>query len=154
MYFNSSSIVTPNSPTRMSHTVFQTAQIITPMNSHVGAKTLSPIPILTSLHYRPRLLKVRAEVELDTDPSTSFLERCFAAPAALGSSSLSAPVMKGQYGAFGAATLEKSKLDLSQKQTRSSPEVCLFFFLPPFLLQPSLVFNYLSHFCVYSPISV
>lgn len=34
-----------------------------------------------------------------------------------------APVMKGQYGAFGAVTLEKSKLDLSQKTTKSSPEV-------------------------------
>lgn len=31
--------------------------------------------------------------------------------------------MKGQHGAFGAVTLEKSKLDLSQKSTKSSPEV-------------------------------
>lgn len=31
--------------------------------------------------------------------------------------------MKGKYGALGAVTLEKSKLDMSQKQTKSSPEL-------------------------------
>lgn len=35
------------------------------------------------------------------------------------------PVMKGQYGAFGAVTLEKGKLDMTQKQSKSSPEVSL-----------------------------
>ncbi|EHA8589442.1 putative protein RETICULATA-RELATED 1, chloroplastic [Cocos nucifera] len=62
------------------------------------------------------------------------LERCFASspdfdrPSCSSSSSsllasgVMAPVMKGQYGAFGAVTLEKSKLDLSQKTTQSSPE--------------------------------
>lgn len=33
------------------------------------------------------------------------------------------PVMKGKYGAFGAVTLEKGKLDLSQKESKVSPEV-------------------------------
>ncbi|THU46617.1 hypothetical protein C4D60_Mb09t06810 [Musa balbisiana] len=36
------------------------------------------------------------------------------------------PVMKaGKYGAFGSVTLEKSKLDLSQKTTRPSPETAV-----------------------------
>ncbi|KAF5936862.1 hypothetical protein HYC85_024368 [Camellia sinensis] len=62
----------------------------------------------------------------------ALLERCFRAsppsdsPSLASSSSLDVmydPVMKGQYGAFGAATLEKSKLDMSQKQqSKSSPE--------------------------------
>lgn len=59
------------------------------------------------------------------------LERCFQAspPASDAPSSTSSsssdfgPTMKGQYGALGAVTLEKSKLDLTQKQTKSSPEV-------------------------------
>lgn len=87
-----------------------------------------------------RSLSVRAsstaEVEID---SVALLERCFMAPAApadfdssltsssnsppSGLSSSSGPVMKGQYSSLGAVTLEKSKLDLSQKQTKSSPEV-------------------------------
>ncbi|XP_038989715.1 protein RETICULATA-RELATED 1, chloroplastic-like isoform X2 [Phoenix dactylifera] len=62
------------------------------------------------------------------------LERCFAAspvsdppscsssPSSLLASAAMAPVMKGQYGAFGGVTLEKSKLDLSQKTTKSSAE--------------------------------
>ncbi|CAA6673453.1 unnamed protein product [Spirodela intermedia] len=33
--------------------------------------------------------------------------------------------MKGNFGAFGAVTLEKSKLDLSQKTTRTSPETAI-----------------------------
>lgn len=61
----------------------------------------------------------------------AHLERCFMeSPSAtdLPSSSSSrefGPVMKGQYGAFGAVTLEKSKLDMSQKQTKSSPELAI-----------------------------
>ncbi|XP_042496894.1 protein RETICULATA-RELATED 1, chloroplastic-like [Macadamia integrifolia] len=66
------------------------------------------------------------------------LERCFrlspdVSDAGLPSSSTSsssssvmfAPVMKGQYGALGAVTLEKSKLDLSQKLSKSSPETAI-----------------------------
>lgn len=33
------------------------------------------------------------------------------------------PVMKKEYGAYGTVTLERSKLDLSKKTTKSSPEV-------------------------------
>ncbi|KAH7518797.1 hypothetical protein FEM48_Zijuj09G0209100 [Ziziphus jujuba var. spinosa] len=57
--------------------------------------------------------------------SMTLLERCFAAPSVSGgapASSSLGPVMKGQYGAFGAVTLEKGKLDMSQKQSKSSPE--------------------------------
>ncbi|KAL0357140.1 UNVERIFIED_CONTAM: hypothetical protein Scaly_1399700 [Sesamum calycinum] len=65
------------------------------------------------------------------EPQHLSLERCFQAspPAADAPSSTSSssadfgPVMKGKYGAFGAVTLEKSKLDLTQKQTKSSPEL-------------------------------
>ncbi|XP_073013316.1 protein RETICULATA-RELATED 6, chloroplastic [Typha latifolia] len=60
------------------------------------------------------------------------LERCFTAspdsgPPSCSSSGLApSPVMKGgQYGAFGAVTLEKSKLNLSQKSTKSSPETAI-----------------------------
>ena len=130
----------PNTAT-MSHAVFHTAQIM-PMNSHVSANTLSPkpslplLPKLLSLHHllRRRILAVRASssaAEVESD-SASLLERCFAAPAATGTSNSSSPsssssplgpVMKGQYGSLGAVTLEKSKLDMTQKQTTSSPEV-------------------------------
>lgn len=135
----------------MLHAVFQTAQIM-PMNTRVGAKTLSPtpslpIPKLNSLQpitqsaavkLRLRSLAVRASAaEVESD-SVALLERCFVAPAAPASfdsclpSSCSAPstfssslgpVMKGQYSSLGTVTLEKSKLDLAQKQTKSSPEV-------------------------------
>ena len=101
--------------------------------NHVGAKcSPNPIPMLPTLHHtrRPLLcrsssssdlrnisgLKITAQVETD---STSHLERCFNAPIA----SEPASMKGGQYGAFGAVTLEKSKLDLSQKETFSSPEV-------------------------------
>lgn len=64
--------------------------------------------------------------------SIAVLERCLrATPTSNGSDLASSssstgevgPVMKGEYGAFGAVTLEKSKLDMSKKQTKSSPEV-------------------------------
>ncbi|CAA7410682.1 unnamed protein product [Spirodela intermedia] len=56
------------------------------------------------------------------------LERCFhtgSSPAPGSSSISSLPTMKGNFGAFGAVTLEKSKLDLSQKTTRTSPETAI-----------------------------
>lgn len=111
------------------HALFQPPQIM-PMNSHAGAKTLSlkPIPKLPRLHNRRRRLLVRSfssspASDVDSDPaSASLLERCFASPSAPSASHN--PVMKGKYGAFGAVTLEKSKLDLSQKQTnKSGPEI-------------------------------
>lgn len=85
------------------------------------------------------------------------LERCFQASPAVDSpdcpssssstrsSVLCVPVMKGgKFGSHGAVTLEKSKLDMSQKQTKSSPEVFtlstnLKFFVP-FLLSDSFYF--------------
>ena len=97
-----------------------------------------------------------AVVEGDSSSSSSsvsLLERCLVAPPAVSSSSSSmlSPVMKGQYGAFGAVTLEKGKLDMSQKQSQSSPEVLLSLFLSFFLTSISVwllrVFqNYLRHY--------
>ncbi|EPS60635.1 hypothetical protein M569_14164, partial [Genlisea aurea] len=70
-------------------------------------------------------VKAAAAVEGDT---VSHLERCFLGPDAPSPSDISGswdsgPVMKGKYGAFGAVTLEKSKLDLTQKLTKSNPEL-------------------------------
>lgn len=62
------------------------------------------------------------------ESSVAGLERCYAAPSAsaCGSSLEFGPVMKGgQHGAFGAVTLEKGKLDLTQKQSQSSPELAV-----------------------------
>lgn len=124
----------------MSHALlFQAAA-----SSHAAANTLSPKPSLPVPRPHPlrllakpavavpklrrRSLAVRAQfgaAELEND-SVSLFERCLAAPAASGTpDSPPSPVMKGQYGAHGAVTLEKSKLDTSQKQTKSSPEVCV-----------------------------
>lgn len=116
-----------------SHALFQAGQII-PMNSHISPKTLSPktVPKLPLLRNRRRLLVVRsssaspADVDSDTSSTSSLFERCFAAPSALSASHTVNPVMKGgKYGAFGAVTLEKSKIELSKEQSnKSSPEVC------------------------------
>uniref|UniRef100_A0A7N2LM74 Uncharacterized protein n=1 Tax=Quercus lobata TaxID=97700 RepID=A0A7N2LM74_QUELO len=74
------------------------------------------------------------EGDFSSSSSVSLLERCLVAPPALSdiavsssssSSSMLSPVMKGQYGAFGAVTLEKGKLDMSQKQSQSSPETAI-----------------------------
>ncbi|XP_019461853.1 PREDICTED: protein RETICULATA-RELATED 1, chloroplastic-like [Lupinus angustifolius] len=92
------------------------------------------LPVNPAAKLRLRVLTVKAfseaaEVE-SGNGSVSSLERCFVAPSspATGSalsSSLagSGTVMKGQYGALGSVTLEKSKLDTTQKQTKSSPEL-------------------------------
>lgn len=55
----------------------------------------------------------------------ALLEKCFRAPSSAGGGSDGGgPVMKGgQFGALGAVTLEKGKLDMTQKQTTSSPEL-------------------------------
>ncbi|XP_061337180.1 protein RETICULATA-RELATED 1, chloroplastic isoform X2 [Gastrolobium bilobum] len=104
----------------MAHAFFQTAQIM-PMNSYVAPK---PIP---KLHHRRRgsvmmTSSSSSPAEVDSDAAASLLQRCFAAPPAPSSSTF-APSMKGQYGSLSSVTLEKSKLDLTQKQTMSSPEV-------------------------------
>ncbi|CAL5377828.1 unnamed protein product [Camellia sinensis] len=131
----------------MSHAVFQTAQIM-PINTQTipTTKILSPKPLLpvhTPVHrlvpVSGKLLHKGLVVKASAPPSSAAeavdgdviagLERCFrASPPSESSSSSSAmfgPVMKGEYGAFGAVTLEKSKLDMTQKQTQSSPETAL-----------------------------
>ncbi|XP_047334264.1 protein RETICULATA-RELATED 1, chloroplastic [Impatiens glandulifera] len=134
----------------MVHTVFQTGQIM-PVNTQIipTTKTLSSSqfisfrsPSLPKLIARfPNGLIVKGSM-LSPPPSMAdgdtiaHLERCFieSSPAkdspssSLATSSSSknfAPVMKGQYGAFGAVTLEKSKLDMTQKQSKSSPELAI-----------------------------
>ncbi|XAR49399.1 hypothetical protein NMG60_11032587 [Bertholletia excelsa] len=134
----------------MSHSVFQTAQIM-PINTQTipATKTLSSkplLPIWSSVQRWPQVsdklqkgVVVRASsapsAPLVDGDSVALLERCFRAspatdsPSSSTSSSASVthgPVMKGsEYGAFGAVTLEKSKLDLTQKQTKSSPETAV-----------------------------
>lgn len=130
----------------MSLAVFQTAQIM-PMNSHAATKALPPNPSLPSSKFgslqqvtKPAAFKLRRRFSVVIASATSevengsaaLLERCFSLPDAPGTSDSSlpssssmnlGPVMKGKYSSLGAVTLEKSKLDLSQKQTKSSPQL-------------------------------
>ncbi|XP_028775477.1 protein RETICULATA-RELATED 1, chloroplastic [Neltuma alba] len=130
----------------MSLAVFQTAQIM-PMNSHAATKALPPNPSLPTPKHgslqlvikpagfklRRRFLVVKASATSEVENgSAALLERCFSLPDAPGTSDSSlpssssmnlGPVMKGKYSSLGAVTLEKSKLDLSQKQTKSSPQL-------------------------------
>ncbi|KAL7003492.1 hypothetical protein U1Q18_004646 [Sarracenia purpurea var. burkii] len=121
----------------MSHAVFQTTQIM-PINTQTIPTTgkLSPKPLLpihvhrsgpVSVKLRKVLvLRASSAAEAVDGETIARLERCFgASPASASSSTMYGPVMKGQYGAFGAVTLEKSKLDTSQKQTKSSPETAI-----------------------------
>ncbi|KAH0736078.1 hypothetical protein KY285_011785 [Solanum tuberosum] len=123
----------------MSHSVFQTAQIM-PINTQLlptSTKPLFPAIVIRRpvLGVGRKLRKINV-IRASTSPvingdAIAGLERCFqASPVDSPSSSSSsatnmfAPVMKGgKYGAFGAVTLEKSKLDMTQKQTQSSPEL-------------------------------
>lgn len=124
----------------MSHSVFQTAQIM-PINTQLLPTSTKPLfpaivirrPVLRVGGTLRKINVIRASTSpvIDGD-AIAGLERCFQAtpsvdpPSSSSSTSMSAPVMKGggKYGAFGAVTLEKSKLNLTQKQTQSSPEVC------------------------------
>ncbi|KAL5562851.1 hypothetical protein UlMin_032598 [Ulmus minor] len=134
----------------MSHATFQTAQIM-PINTQVPAKPkifpsvnvskslgssqMVVAQSITSKLQRGPVLKVSGSSNSSSSSSSAvvdgdsiaLLERCFVAspaPGALPSLSSSGPVMKGgKYGSFGAVTLEKSKLDTSQKQSKSSPEL-------------------------------
>uniref|UniRef100_A0A5B6ZD49 Uncharacterized protein n=1 Tax=Davidia involucrata TaxID=16924 RepID=A0A5B6ZD49_DAVIN len=137
----------------MSHSVFQTAQIM-PINTQIipTTKTLSSKPLLPPHHnlvYRSTVhplvagklrkgLVVKASSAVVDGDTIDGLERCFrasppsASPSSSSASSSSSssvmygPVMKGgQYGALGAVTLEKSKLDLTQKQSKSGPETAI-----------------------------
>ncbi|WCJ18267.1 hypothetical protein M5689_000635 [Euphorbia peplus] len=121
----------------MSHFVFHAAQI--PSSSAAAATTTSaavPLkPALSQLSPRQQLpCKLRKKnlvihcssfSIIDGSESLAALERCFLAPdAAPGNTSRNfGPVMKGKYGAFGAVTLEKGKLDMAQKQSKVSPQV-------------------------------
>ncbi|XP_021727388.1 protein RETICULATA-RELATED 1, chloroplastic-like [Chenopodium quinoa] len=128
----------------MAHAVFQAAQIM-PMNTQILPKKsiftkptilpmISSYPIAgksrKTLFIRDFLSSTPSPV--DGDSSIGHLERCLgvssapsdsSASATSSSSGMFAPSMKGKYGAFGAVTLEKSKLDMTQKQTLSSPEL-------------------------------
>ncbi|KAF4346985.1 hypothetical protein G4B88_013292 [Cannabis sativa] len=117
----------------MAHAVFHTAQIM-PINTQVTAK---PKPLSSSLPVHKllchaqqlllpttgkhrRCLTVKASGSSSTvEDSVALLERCFVAEQA----SSMGPVMKDKFGSLGAVTLEKSKLDLTQKQSRTSPEL-------------------------------
>jgi hypothetical protein len=125
---------------KMSHAVFHTAQFM-PIKTLASKPKVGPFlpvvhPVADKMCRRGLVLRASASsssVQVGWD-SVSLLERCFAAPPAPGGSDsasavMVAPVMKGQYGALGSVTLEKGKLDMSQKQSQSSPEVCSSFIL-------------------------
>ncbi|KAF5789887.1 hypothetical protein HanXRQr2_Chr09g0376521 [Helianthus annuus] len=123
----------------MSHTIFQTAQIMPINHTHLTPTTKllsssSPMnPLLPFSNQRAvpvsrRGLVVRNSSAVVDGDAVAGLERCFKmTPPEYGGGDVVAhgPVMKGQYGAFGAVTLEKSKLDMTQKQTKSSPELAI-----------------------------
>lgn len=127
----------------MTHGVFQMAQIM-PITTQTKIPTSPPLlwprpprqqlPVPSKLRRRVRALARRFRASYAPAPpvddgrrwtvhSMKVLERCYQAPCSWSGSGELGPVMKGQYGALGAVTLEKSKLDLSQKQAKSSPEV-------------------------------
>ncbi|KAH7575709.1 hypothetical protein JRO89_XS02G0200400 [Xanthoceras sorbifolium] len=118
----------------MSHIMFQTPPVPT-----TTTKALSSLPVPRLGSSQPpsqpipgKLWRKNLTVTCSSsslidggDHSMVVLERCFKAPSALpsGSTAEFGPVMKGQYGALGSVTLEKGKLDMSQKQSQSSPEL-------------------------------
>ena len=154
----------------MSHAVFQTAQIMpikTLSSSSLSSKVVAGGPYLPPVAVKKIARRRRgvlvliafsssssssAVVEGDSSSSVSLLERCLVVPPAVSSSSSSSsssmlsPVMKGQYGAFGAVTLEKGKLDTSQKQSQSSPEVLSFFLTSISVWLLRVYQNYLRHY--------
>ncbi|KAL1534274.1 protein RETICULATA-RELATED 1, chloroplastic-like [Salvia divinorum] len=121
----------------MSHSVFQTAQImpLAPATKSLSSKPLQPIatvslrsspPPLAGRRRRHYFAVVASSSSLVDGDANAHLERCFQAPPDAPSSSSVGfgPTMKGgQYGAFGAVTLEKSKLDMTKKETKSSPQI-------------------------------
>ncbi|GAV61174.1 DUF3411 domain-containing protein [Cephalotus follicularis] len=114
----------------MSHMLFQTA--VVPSKTTISLKPpslsprLSPCQPVAGKLFRRNLKIIKGSSSLiDGADSVSALERCYAAPSPFGSGEFG-PVMKGgQYGSLGAVTLEKGKLDMSQKQTISSPELAV-----------------------------
>ncbi|XP_042420244.1 protein RETICULATA-RELATED 1, chloroplastic-like [Zingiber officinale] len=115
------------------------------------ATSLSPYPCIPLLRIRPFLLspaKLRPRMPRSVPRITASataapvgpdfmdaLERCFSLPSVAEATfcsspaatpAASMPMMKGgKYGAIGAVTLEKSKLDLSKKSMRSNPETAI-----------------------------
>lgn len=122
----------------MSHMVFQSVVAPKPLSP---LKPCLPIPRpLTTLPCKLRRGFVRASSSSLIDSvgvSISGLDRCLQLPSSgdLGPSSSGSlyaaasaaqmcPVMKGgKFGSVGAVTLEKGKLDMTQKIVESSPEV-------------------------------
>ncbi|KDO41863.1 hypothetical protein CISIN_1g0096211mg [Citrus sinensis] len=122
----------------MSHIMFQTTPVPTTaakaVSSASSSSTLAAPRYSTSY---PVGVRVRRKNMLITcsvpsplidggDHSVVLLERCYKAPSALpsGSTAEYGPLMKGgQYGAFGAVTLEKGKLDTTQQQSETTPEL-------------------------------
>lgn len=129
----------------MSHTIFQSVYVspIPACNKPLSSSKrlfpsrisfFRPIRVPIKLRIGRSVVKACSSSSVVDDDAIKGLERCLASDLSATTSSsgvMYGPVMKGgqQYGAFGGATtLEKSKLDLTQKQTKSSPEVCLFSF--------------------------
>lgn len=117
----------------MSHMVFQSVVAPKPLSP---LKPCLPIPRpLVTLPCKLRRGFVRASSSFLVDDSVSGLERCLQLPSGVelgpsSSGSFSAstqmcPVMKGKFGSVGAVTLEKGKLDMTQKISETSPEVSL-----------------------------
>lgn len=126
----------------MSHTIFQTVNIspIPACNKPLSSSKpllpskisfFRPIRLPIKLRISRRVVKACSSSSVVDDDAIKGLERCLASELSATTSSsgvMYGPVMKGgqQYGAFGGATtLEKSKLDLTQKQTKSSPELAI-----------------------------
>ncbi|KAJ8636657.1 hypothetical protein MRB53_010924 [Persea americana] len=109
------------------HTILQSFQITTSLFPPLQNPKPKPLPRKFS-----KIQTIKASSGLvEADPRDA-LERCFqASPDSVSSPSLPvfasiSPVMKGgKFGAFGAVTLEKSKLDLTQKMSKMSPELAV-----------------------------
>ncbi|KAG9141859.1 hypothetical protein Leryth_013987 [Lithospermum erythrorhizon] len=98
-----------------------------PRTPRVFRPPLLPRPFTKPIKYLTIKASSSSSAIVDED-SISALERCFEAappPSSASSSSTNFAIsMKGKgYGSLGAVTLEKSKLDMTQKQTKSSPEL-------------------------------
>ncbi|KAL6545759.1 hypothetical protein OROGR_009633 [Orobanche gracilis] len=125
----------------MSHSVFQTAQImpLAPTPSSLSSKSLlptttvfrHPIVVPTTLKLCRCYLTIRASSSAVVDgDSIASLDRCFqvsrpavGAPSWTSCNSItSGPVMKGKYGSSSTVTLEKSEVKLRRKKPTINPE--------------------------------
>ncbi|GAA0184857.1 hypothetical protein LIER_32145 [Lithospermum erythrorhizon] len=114
----------------MAHALFQ--QTLPPTTTTAFSSAAPPLlppprffrpPLPLSNFPKPLVLNASYFDVVENQDSVFYIERCF--QLSTNDEKLFGPSMKGgQYGAFGTATLEKSNLDLSQKQTtKSSPEI-------------------------------